>query len=318
MRTLTSTFAVIIWVIITCIGCSAPEAPTQTHDGTDTTSSTRINYKARLVVSTARYRDTVRIYGEHFGNRTNRIAVYVDNISILPVQAADTMVAFVIPTDIPRRIYHVSIKIVDDEVKDFAQLEILTNWGAFIKATITARLYCDSTNYLTMLGAIPKVTKTYTFGTVVVPLSSTKYCSTTINNNLLICDYTDSISDGEGDKYTIVNSHKHRQIHVEIDTVTKTAFNISIYQYNDYSVDQAVSASYSTSSREGVKVRSGTYTEIAHGIEIIIPSSALEQSLVHAEYYHYDSRNNPLFWTDFIPKPPFQDDNYVKIVLERE
>lgn len=54
----------------------------------------------------------------------------------------DTCITFVVPSKIILREYKVSLKIVDDEIKNFAKLMIQgIQWGDFISAQVTASLH---------------------------------------------------------------------------------------------------------------------------------------------------------------------------------
>ena len=308
--------------------CVTPEEPLPTPP--PVTKETITDYQPTLDRQIAYYRDTVHISGKNFGTRPTRIAVYLDSIYILPLNVVDTRVTFIIPSNLPLRKYNVSIKILDDEIKDFATLELLGfEWGYFNSLQSTVRLF--GYNIFTVVDSGTIVKKyirrssefSYNFGA----LGAEKF-TYAIENKKLVYNYTQYVPIRwypQNDKTISESGFQETSLHIEIDTSTKTVANLSISDTTYHNISAAVSVRSENSSMLSIEIKSASYKDIDNGIEIYINSKELEQSIrnvIYRRYKDFIQEYNgivldPQNW-NFASMPPYESDNYIKIVLLRK
>lgn len=307
--------------------CATPEEPLPTPPPVINVKIT--DYQPRLDRSTAYYLDTLHIYGKKFGTRPTRIAVYLDAMYLLPLKVEDTCVTFIIPSGLPLRNYNVSIKILDDEIKNFATLELLGfEWGYFNSLQSTVRLYGYNIYTVIDSGSIVKkyLKRSSQFGLDFDASGSEKF-TYTVENNKLIYNYTRQapIDWYAPDKYTDERGSRVTKLHIEIDTSTKTVTNCSISDTTFHNITSAFNGNSKTSSMASIELKSASYKEINNGIEIYIDSKDLEQSIrnvIYRTYKDYLQQYNgntldPQNW-NFASMPPYESDNFIKIVLLRK
>lgn len=303
--------------------CVTPEEPLPTPP--PVTKETTTDYQPTLDRQIAYYRDTVHISGKNFGTRPTRIAVYLDSIYILPLNVVDTRVSFIIPTGTPLRKYNVSMKILDDEIRNFSTITIMgEQWGDFISAEFSASLHGAMSFRVFKQGGgfidttATNYTKVLNYSVASVD-SIQKLIHPSISNNSLVYDFSSSYSYNYS---PLKVEHTYRSatntFRAVIDTFTKTASAIVISSVGRSSYSSAFGSNYDETNFYSFELQSGTYKEITNGIEILISGNDLLQCITKSHcYIDYFPDPNLTNWK-FIAQPPYQQDDYIKIVLKRK
>lgn len=313
----------IIFTMMIIIGCNSPDAPlppnntnTVKNDSLpkDSTHIVKLNYQPRLTVAKAWYGDTITIFGKNFGNRTTRVAVYLDEILIAPLRVNDTAIRFIIPVNIPKHLYGVTVKILDDEVRNFANLDVtLPAWGDFTTAEFEAKIYCYYYNEPINV-PIPADSNSYLFKEKISTVGSTTQFSDYIKDGKIFIDYNGIVSESHNEYKSSESWARGHKFQAEIDTASKTIINIKFTYIEEYSRSAVASIPVYTKYERTYQISAVHYTEIENGIQVVIPTTNLQLALTKF-LNEMGPSGTP---SRYILKPPFKEDNYIKIKLLRE
>ncbi|MBK9249423.1 MAG: IPT/TIG domain-containing protein [Ignavibacteria bacterium] len=299
-------------VIFTLILAACADKPTDV-----VVSTTRVT---SLTPTTAKYFDTVSIFGKNFGSKSDSITVFLDDRSISPLMKSDTCIKFVIPSSVAHGKKSVSVKFPKTEIKNFAMVEIAEpKWGDFVYAGLTSLLNCDF--FYTYPFYKPDGRGSLKTILEIDPSKeSQKFSGVNKDNNLIVeskCtiydgNYSSNLHTHEFSDYT---KKQEVTFHAEIDTSTKIVTNILVTSTIKEIRNEFPSTWWERNEGVRFKLRSATYQDIDNGIEIFIPFKNLEQSI--EEVFHHDMRTSGNS-TIYRLATPFENSNYIKIILLRK
>jgi len=302
-------------VVLIAIGCSSCQSPVQQQIEKQD-SLTIVDYNPSIAISRAKYRDSLKIYGKHFGEQIYRITIYLDSILIKPIAVNDSCVTLIIPINIPLGTYNLSIMINDNKVNNFTKLVVVSEkWGNFFSAQLTANLYSEywdmgSRQYY----GRPRNIGTHTFGSTIRSPDTNQRFTALFTNNTVELDFDSRLLNGVQDKYSSESSSSDMNFHATIDIITKTVSDIYVRQSDTSMKTSAFNGNYNNHKEIIFRLNYGTYKEIDNGIEITIDNVYLQQSIQQIKYYDYKSSGLGTL-TEYIPAPPYSSDNYIVIKI---
>lgn len=302
------------FVAVLYSGCASPEEPLQSKNAPPPKNE-KVEYNPHIEQSSGLYRDTIRIYGQHFGVKLNNVAVILNDIIIEPVKVLDTCILFQIPNNIPLKVYNISLVIIDDEIKNFAKIEVLgIPWGDFVSAELNAVLNTNVTVKVFRYGQVFDSTYQTNAKLMIAvngPIQS-KYA-----DNKLVYNYYDNQTTREEGHRSESGSSRTNMFYGKIDTLAKTVTDIVIAT-NSSSYNASPMGSNTNSDMHQIELGFGTYSEIENGIVITVKFSELERSIRKISYYRNYSPDNYFSNWSYSPIPPYSNDNFITIVLMRK
>lgn len=300
-------------VILLCLqSCSSPYNPTAPIIKDEVINKTI--YNAKLKTRTAWYRDTVSIEGKNFGKYIPAVSINLGNQYIKPITTNDTVIKFIVPRGIERKVYNLILYVRDDTVYVEGDFQLgKPHWNNFIKATVIAELMCKEITIVGRDTSLTKKEESVEFTTTVSPCTQYLFANRPNSRGTIIADSCFFFLNESSDMLSYSSNHTFS---ATIDTINKEILNLRIGWKSD---NHAKSANFTFGDCQYFDIRKIPYVDNSTTIEGVIQGKQISDVLNKVVYYRYDKKKFPITTYHFVGQSSmFKDSDYVKIVIEKE
>ena len=297
-------------VLFLCLdSCSSPYNPTAPISIDERIDKTI--YDAKLKTLHGWYRDTMSIVGKNFGDYIPAVLVSLGDRYIKPCIVTDTVIKFIVPKEIEKKVYSLMLYIRDDTVSVDGTFQLKKlYWNNFIGAKVETELYCK-------VYIIENRKDTSFLNEETTKFTTSKGCCNGILLSNKLSSSGTTITDSCSSFYD--QSWPQKKVTLAfsatIDTISKELLDVRARWWNEYS-DGGQIVFY---DHRYIEIRKVPYIETDTTIEGIVTGEKINEVLNKVIYSKYDPKKLPIVLYDFVPQRNlFKDTDYIKVTINKE